>query len=86
MYCHILLHCKDQWKRSKVSCKKLCSYLNGVHLSVTSPAEVRKLQGVVAKSHRPAVQHGPLLNLKLQVVKVWEVMILTRSIETQRSI
>ena len=55
-----------------------CSYLDGRHLSVTSPAEVLELQRVVAESHRSAVQRGSLLNLKLQVMEIREVVIRTR--------
>lgn len=55
-----------------------CSYLDGGHLSVTSPAEVAELQRVVAESHRPAVQRGSLLDLELQMVEVWKVMIHAR--------
>lgn len=63
-----------------------CSYLDGRHLSVTSPAEVLELQRVVAESHRPAVQRGSLLDLKLQVMEVREVVIRTRPADTGRSI
>lgn len=58
------------------------SYLDGGHLSITPPAEVRELNRVVAKPHWSVIQHGSLLNLKLQVMEVWEVMIWTRSAET----
>lgn len=63
-----------------------CSYLDGRHLSVTSPAEVLDLQRVVAESHRPAVHRGSLLDLKLQVMEVREVVIRTRPADTVRSI
>lgn len=63
-----------------------CSYLDGRHLSVTSPAEVLELQRVVAESHRSAVQRGSLLDLKLQVMEVREVVIRTRPADKVRSI
>lgn len=63
---------------------RFCSYLDGRHLSITSPAESREFQGAVAESNRSAVQHGPLLNLKLQMMEVWEVMIWTRPADRAR--
>lgn len=65
--------------------QRLWSYLNWGHLSITSPAEIGELLGVVAESHRPAVQHASLLNLKLQVMEVREVVIRTRSAGTGSS-
>lgn len=62
------------------------SYLDGRHLCVTSPAEVWELKRVVAESHRSSVQHGSLLNLKLEMVEVGEVMIRTRPAERAKSL
>ena len=47
-----------------------CSYLDG--------RQVLELQRVVAESHRSAVQRGSLLDLKLQVMEIREVVIRTR--------
>ena len=60
------------------------SYLYGRHLGVSSPAEAFKLSRAVAKAHRAAIQRGSLLDLKLQVVEVWEVVVWTRSTREQR--
>ena len=51
------------------------SYLDGGHLGVAAPAEALELLGVVAETHGPAIQHGAVLHLKLQVMQVWEVVI-----------
>lgn len=49
--------------------------LDGGHLCVSSPAETLELQRVVAEAHGPAGWRGPFLQLKLQVVKVREIMV-----------
>lgn len=59
------------------------SYLDGRHLSVTSPAEVRELLEVVAKPHRSAFRCSSLFNLKLQMVEVREIMVPPRSANTE---
>jgi len=51
------------------------AYLDGGHLCVSSPAETLELQRVVAEAHGPAGWRGPFLQLKLQVVKVREIMV-----------
>lgn len=59
------------------------SYLDGRHLSVTSPAEVGELLEVVAKPHRSALRCGSLFNLKLQMVEVRKIMVPPRSANTE---
>lgn len=63
----------------------MTSYLDGGHLGVTPPAEVAELQRAVAEPDRAAVQRGSLLDLKLQVMEVREVMIRARSAHTMEA-
>ena len=51
------------------------TYLDRRHLSVTSPAETLKFERVVPETDWPTVEHGPILYLKLQMVKVWKVVV-----------